>query len=99
MADRDVERTDAIASPEHGSDRLTVKQQTRPLTPSRTGLDVLSNEARLGAPDARPVQEHPQVSGETEPPRVGDPLSVKEPKIGACAKAADRAQEEGTFPE
>src|SRR3989337_2881300 len=77
-----VERANVVARSEDGPDPLALEQQGRPVAAVRTGLAMLPDEARLGAPDAGPVQEHSEVGGEAEASRVGDPLAVEEPVPG-----------------
>src|SRR3970282_379528 len=78
-----VERANVVARSENGSDPLALEHQGRPVTAVRTGLAMLPDEARLGAPDAGPVQEHSEVGREAEASRVGDPLAAQEPEVWA----------------
>lgn len=99
VAHGDVEGADVIAGPEDGSDPPAAEHKRRPpATPGR-GLDVLADEARLGAPHARPVQEHSEVGGEAEAPRVSDPLAVEEPEVGSDPEATSGAEEDRPFAE
>src|SRR3989304_1718890 len=73
-----VERANVVARSEDGPDPLALEQQGRPVTAVRTGLAMLPDEARLGAPDAGPVQEHPEVGGGAEASRGGGPVAHAE---------------------
>src|SRR3990172_10911071 len=74
VADGHVERANVVARSEDGPDPLALEHQGRPVAAVRTGLAMLPDEARLGAPDAGPGPEHSEGGGEAEAPRGGGPV-------------------------
>src|SRR3990172_2269086 len=99
VADGHVERANVVARSEDGPDPLALERRGPPVAAGRPGLAMPPDEARLGAPDAGPVQEHSEVGGEAEASRVGDPLAVEEPEVGPDGEAPGGLEKARPFPE
>src|SRR5688572_25876040 len=70
---RDVHRPDAVPGPHVAADDLVAMDQGLARPPPEGRLAVLPHEERLPAPDRGPVEHHPEVTGDAEAPRVGEP--------------------------
>ncbi len=76
----------------HGADWLSLIQQGDPGTPARReGIEV-ADEPGLGHPQAGPVTEHPEMTGQTEATRVGQSLTIAEQQIRQDAELIQRRQ-------
>jgi tetratricopeptide (TPR) repeat protein len=81
MAWRNVERLDAVAGAEHGTDRLAGVEQRGPLAALEAGIGMLADEPRLGTADRRNTQPETQMTGQTDPARMCDALAVNQENI------------------
>mgnify|MGYP001825544344 FL=1 len=96
---RDVKRLDPRPGPDHPPDLFTGIQQRHPAAFCRTGLLVHPTEATLRTTDRRQIKPQPQVTGETQPAGVGNPLRISQDDVGNSFEPGKGLQQDRQFPE
>jgi len=99
MSRRDEKRPDSRPRPNHGPDGLPAVMKTGPAAATASRFAEITDEPGLGASDRRETEEHADMGGQPQTPRMGDSLSVDEKEIGLSAECGKNIQNDGPFPE
>ena len=82
MAGRDEDRFDPIPGPKNRSNRFSLISQGRPTSSFWARFLVFAAKTGFGAADRRAIEQKSHMACNAKPPRMGDPLTVKEDEIG-----------------
>ena len=78
----DEDGLDARAGAQHRADDFAFVGERHPVAPAIARLVVTPDQAFLRHPDARQIRQHAQMTGDTEPSRVRQPLAVADEHVG-----------------
>ena len=88
MTHADEYRFDPVAGPNDPADWPAIMHQRCHRAGGRVRHVVRSDQQTLGAADAGPVNQQADVAGQTEPPGMGEPVSVEQEDVGSGSQSA-----------
>jgi hypothetical protein len=99
VADGDEHRLHPGLGPEHPAEDLAVLDELGPIPAEKPRVGVRAGERRLGHPERRPAGHHAEMTGQPEPPRVGDPVPVTDQHVGGHGQPVQRLGQDRHLPE
>ncbi len=66
---------------------------------TRPGFPILADQTCLGAAERRQIEEHTEVAGQAEAPRMSSPLTVADDQVRRRLELREGLQQRGDLPE
>ncbi len=98
ISNRHVDRLDVRPRPHCGSDQLGSVGDRHPVAETVSEWLVTPNQERLGAANCRPVEQQPQMAGDSETSRMGDALPVDDDQIDWFTELGEGRENRGYLP-
>ncbi len=97
MPDADVDRPDAVAGAQHYPDSFAIVRHRRDRSSCISRFGRFADQYALGTTETRTIEQHAEMAGQSESPRVSIPLSVKQKNVRLAAEPANRSQNSRRF--
>ena len=92
MPDADINRSNPVAGANHGPDPFADMNQRRDRSSARMRFHGIADQNALGTTETRATDQHAEMAGQSETPRMSIPLSVEQKNVRFVTELANRSQ-------